>query len=127
MVATNCPRCGKVFMKSFEAICKNCSKELEAQYEDVRAYVKENPKRSIKEVSDATGVSVKRILQYVRDGKLEASAGIQSDVTCSRCNTPILTGRMCTTCILEMGAEIVSGKPKPKPEQKDVNIKMFTR
>ena len=126
MEPTNCPKCGKLFMKFRDPICASCMKEEEERFETVRVFVKENPNRTIKEVSDECNVSVKRILQYIRDGKLEASAGIQSDVTCTRCGKQILTGRMCEVCINEVGNQIGSmareAQKKPSEQKKAANV-----
>ena len=126
MVPTNCPRCGKVFMKSRDPVCIGCMKEDEENFETVRAFVKENPNRTIKEVSDECKVSVKRILQYVRDGRLEASAGIQADVTCTKCGVQITSGTMCEKCISDVGQQIGSmvrdAQKKPNEQRKPGNV-----
>ncbi|MCL1843303.1 MAG: flagellar protein [Defluviitaleaceae bacterium] len=101
MEAMNCPRCGKVFVKIIESICDACVKAEVNIFDKVRDYVKENPNKSIKEVSEECEVTVKRVLQYIRDGRLEASGGMQGDVLCSKCGKPINIGRMCEKCILE--------------------------
>jgi len=106
MEAKNCPRCGKVFVKIREPICDQCVKEEEQIFEKVREFVRENPDLSIKEVSDACDVQVKRILQYIRDGRLEASVGIQSEVACSKCGKPIKSGRMCEQCVLSVNFQV---------------------
>ena len=128
MEPTNCPRCGKVFMKLREPICPDCVKAEEQNFEEVRAYVKEYPNRSINEVSEATNVSVKRILRYVREGKLEATAGLQSDIKCSKCGIPISSGRMCKKCVAAVGAQIGEMKPETvsKETAKTDNQRMFT-
>ena len=128
MEATNCPSCGKFFMKTNSPICADCAKEVEESFDNVRAYVKDNPNSSIKAVSDACNVSVKRILQYIREGRLEASVGMQNDVTCSKCGKPISTGRICPKCLAEMGQQIASSKSveQKKGNHKD-DLRMFTR
>ncbi|MCL1878401.1 MAG: flagellar protein [Defluviitaleaceae bacterium] len=101
MDAMNCPRCRKVFVKRADPLCPVCMKEEELIYEKVREYVKDHPECMIKEVADACGVTVKRILSYLRDGRLSTSKGMHGELLCSKCNKPILTGRMCEKCILE--------------------------
>ena len=126
MAAINCPRCGRLFMKRLSPICEICEKEVEQQFEEVRAYVKENPNSPIKEVSDATNVSVKRILQYVREGKIDATPGMAKDVTCSKCGKPITKGRMCELCIKKVGSEVEANRPQTENETKNT-AGMFTR
>lgn len=106
MNAMNCPRCRRVFVKRLDPICPTCVKEEEEIYDKVRDYVKRNPDKMIKEVADACDVSIKRILAYLRDGKLETSSGMQGELTCTKCGKPILTGRMCEKCILETNFEL---------------------
>ena len=126
MEPTNCPRCGRVFMKVFESICPTCVKEEDQSFEEVRAYVKEHPNRSIKVVSEACNVSVKRILRYIREGKLEATTGMQADVTCSKCGVPIPKGRMCAKCIGEVSAQVEEMKPTETEASKADNRRMYT-
>jgi NMD protein affecting ribosome stability and mRNA decay len=101
MEALNCPRCGKVFVKITDPICKDCVKAEEEIFDKVRDYIKENPDKNIKEVAEICEVTVKRILTYIRDGRIDASGGMRGDITCSKCGKPIITGRMCEKCILE--------------------------
>jgi predicted amidophosphoribosyltransferase len=102
----NCPRCGKVFVRIREPICEACIKEEEAIFERVRDFVKENPNMTVKEVSEECDVTVKRIMGYIRDGKIDASGGMRDDVTCSKCGKPIIGGRMCEKCVLETNFQI---------------------
>ena len=113
MNATNCPRCGRVFVRSTKSICDSCVKEEEANFERVRAYVKEYPNRPIKEVSDECEVPVKRILQYVREGRIDASPGIAANITCSKCGKPVMKGNMCEKCAVNLNMQIVGMKKEP--------------
>ena len=114
MEAMNCPRCGKIFVQVFESICDSCIKAEEHIFDKVREYVKDNPNRTVKEVSDACEVSVKRVLQYIRDGRIEASSGMHGEIVCSKCAKPILIGRMCEKCILETNFEVQDMKDAAK-------------
>jgi NMD protein affecting ribosome stability and mRNA decay len=99
MNAINCPRCGRVFTKVAAPICNDCEKAEAEKFEEVRLYVKENPHSSAQEVSEKCEVSIKRILSYVRDGKLDISQGMEGLITCSKCGRPIKSGRMCERCV----------------------------
>lgn len=106
METRNCPRCGKIFAMIREPICKQCVQEEEAIFDKVREYVKENQNSTIREVADACEVSTKRILQYIRDGKLDAASGMSGEVVCSKCGKNIRTGRMCEACIKATGSQV---------------------
>ena len=126
MEPTNCPRCGRVFMRIREPICPACVKEEDQKFEDVRSFVKENPNRTIKEVSEACEVSVKAILRYIREGKLETSSGMHGEVTCSKCGVPISSGRMCKKCADEVGQQVAGMKPETEKQKSD-NRRMYTK
>ena len=106
MEAINCPRCGKVFVKISDPICPECVKEEEKIFDRVREYIRDNPNRTVKEVSDECDISVKRILGYIREGRINATSGMRDEIVCSKCRKPILTGRMCEKCILETNFEV---------------------
>jgi flagellar operon protein (TIGR03826 family) len=122
MEVVNCPRCGRVFTRISKPVCPACVKEDEDTFEKVRAYVKENPLCSMKELSDETSVSVKRITQYIRDGRLEISHGMAGEITCTQCGRPILTGRFCEQCAMEIKMTALEKKRetdvKKKPDYK---------
>ncbi|MCL2225449.1 MAG: flagellar protein [Defluviitaleaceae bacterium] len=106
MQAMNCPRCGKVFVRIRDPICEACVKEEEQIFENVREFIKENPNLSLNEVAEACEVTVKRIMTYIRDGRIDASQGMRADVTCSKCGKPIPGGRMCEKCVLETNFQL---------------------
>jgi len=118
METKNCPRCGKVFVKIREPICDPCVKEEEAIFEKVRAYVKENANSTVKDVAEACDVLPKRILQYIREGRLEAAPGMKGDITCSKCGKPILKGRMCEKCILETSFQVSGMQEETKNKKR---------
>ncbi|MCL2840146.1 MAG: flagellar protein [Defluviitaleaceae bacterium] len=125
METKNCPRCGKVFVKIREPICDPCVKEEEKIFENVRAYVRENQNKTIKEVSEACNVQPKRILQYIRDGRLEAGQGMNGEIVCSKCGKPIFIGRMCESCIVETNLQVNGMKAASQNKSKGTG--MFTR
>ena len=99
----NCPRCGKVFSKVSSPICKACEAEEERLFQRVREFLQENKNATVAQVVEATGVSVKRIHKYLKDGKIEATDGMAGILKCSSCGINILSGRMCTACSGEVG------------------------
>ncbi len=102
MEVINCPRCGRVFTKINKSVCPACVKEDEETFERVRSYVKENPLCTMTELSEETKVSVKRITQYIRDGRLEITKAMAGAITCAVCGKPIITGRFCEKCAMDI-------------------------
>ncbi len=106
MEVVNCPRCGKLFNRISDSICPNCIKAEEALFQSVKEYIREHDNCTLKEVAEATGVSHKKIMTYIRDGRLEISKGMQADVKCDLCGKPITRGRYCDTCYLEVSRDL---------------------
>lgn len=127
MYAMNCPRCGRVFTKVHAPICKDCEKAEGDKYEEVRLFLKENPHSSAQEVSDKCEVSVKRLLHWVREGKLEISEGMGDINHCTKCGRPIKTGRLCERCAKStanaIAGIVAAGTAKGDPK----SIGMYTK
>lgn len=66
----NCPRCGLLFVKNLMGLCQSCIKELEHEYEICVNYLRENKGTNIQELSDATGISIKEITRFIREGRI---------------------------------------------------------
>ncbi len=108
MEYSNCPRCGKLFVRLNKPICPECEKEEEKAFDNLRDYLDKNPDQPMAVVSDNTGVPMRRILQYIRDGRLEMTMGIadENPLKCVRCGTPILIGTYCTPCQIKYTQDV---------------------
>ena len=94
----NCKRCNRLFQYNGIKYCPKCVLELDEMFIKVRDYLYENKNANIAEVSEATGVEEKVILEFLRDGRLELREP-SLDLTCERCDKPITSGRMCKDCL----------------------------
>lgn len=119
----NCRQCGKVFVFKGKMICPACLEEEETEYELVRAYLVEHPGDGIAAVVEATGVSEARILQFFREGRLEAKKGA-GPLLCEICGTPVAEGRICPKCLsrLRNEAQGLERKAHSTPE----DARMYT-
>jgi len=106
MEIRNCPKCKAVFTYAGYEICPACMKADEAVFEDVRLYLKEHPDNSLTVVAAETGVSAKKILRYVKEGRLEISHGMHGEVVCRKCGKPIKKGRYCEKCVIDVNQEV---------------------
>jgi len=133
MAIKNCPKCGKLYSDDSGIICALCRKADVDVYEKVRSYIKDNPDRTINEVAEATEVSQKKIIRYIREGKIEISSGMLDDVRCESCGKPVTSGRYCPECSMKLSIELqgsIAGQaPKPADIKKSTqgNPKMHTR
>lgn len=103
----NCRICGKIYAYDGFDICLSCRRKEDEEFKKVKAYIYDNPNASIQEVSEGTGVSVKKILRFLREGKLELKdENINLILDCERCGAPIKTGRFCDKCKIELEREL---------------------
>ncbi len=141
-----CQKCGKFFGAENDEnlLCSECSVPdaledvrglnlEEKKYEMARNIVYDNPDISpeevIKKMREAgVDISVKEILNYVREGKM-ILRGAEDGVFCEDCGKKILSGRRCPKCTKKMEESIVAGHlddKKEKPQLKKKKNKMFT-
>ena len=114
MDIVNCPRCGKLFTRMSSPICDACEKEEEKIFQDVKKYIEDNPNSHLEEVATATGVSVKKLLKYLREGRLETTQGIGSVLKCENCGKHIKRGRYCDTCVIEINQQVADAFAQKK-------------
>jgi hypothetical protein len=83
-----------------------CEKAEEEQFQNLRTYIDKEPLAGIAEISEATGVSPKRILQYIREGRLQVTQGLLGELRCTKCGEPIDEGSFCNACTVKMAQDL---------------------
>lgn len=74
MSYTNCPICGKIFDKQgFYDVCQSCFESNQSDFDKVRDYLYSYSNKNILEVASATGVSVEKISEFIRQGRITNS------------------------------------------------------
>lgn len=111
----NCRRCGKIFSHTDKPICPECVKKEEEDFAAVKDYIKENPGKNMQEISDETGVPIKILTKFLREGRIEFSDGSASYISCESCGAPLSSGRYCNSCLSKLGKEIMGAVPAKKP------------
>lgn len=120
MEVKNCRSCGRLFNYIGGApLCEQCRKALEEKFQEVKAYLEENPHATVQQVSEDMEVSTKQIRQWIREERLSLSVAGADGIVCEQCGAPICTGRFCEKCRAEMVNTFngVINKPK-QPEIK---------
>ncbi|WDV46117.1 MerR family transcriptional regulator [Clostridiaceae bacterium M8S5] len=119
----NCKKCGRIYNFDGFKLCLSCRQEEEEVFKVVRDYIYENPTASIQKISEDTEVPVKKILGYLKEGRLEIrNADNNLLLNCERCGKPISTGRYCDRCAVEMSnvfQQAIRGSNPKKVEKKD--------
>lgn len=112
----NCPRCGRIYAKTVRNLCPDCLKEEEELYELVYRYLRDNPKSTVQQVSDNTGVPEERILAFLRQDRIMSAEWSQLTYPCERCGTAqINSGRFCENCTQEMQQSLETAARSIKP------------
>lgn len=107
----NCSRCGKIYIYDGFKLCVDCRKEDEEDFYKVKHYLEENPNSNIIKVSEDTQVDSKKIIEFLKEGRLEIRSENNLILNCERCGKPITKGRFCNKCTSDMEREFkkVSG------------------
>jgi ribosomal protein L32 len=100
---------------SNEVLCPECVKKIEDKFQEVKAYLDENPKSSMNEISENCEVTVKQIKQWVREERLTFSADSAEGIECEQCGKMIRTGRFCENCKSKISNNLMTAINKPKP------------
>lgn len=96
----NCKVCGNLFLKDYTDYCLDCYKGIEKEYELVADFLRDGDNRNatLHQVSEATEVSIKRIMEFMRDGRIYAADFPNLSYPCAHCGQEIKTQLMCPSC-----------------------------
>jgi flagellar operon protein (TIGR03826 family) len=103
-----CPRCGKIFsyLGMGMKLCQHCKDIDEEEFNKVKSFLYDNPLATVKETTLATGVKIKRIKTYIRDGRLTIPDSSPIFINCENCGTNIRFGRLCRECATSLSSEL---------------------
>ncbi|SJZ44350.1 hypothetical protein [Selenihalanaerobacter shriftii] len=124
----NCVRCGNVFVSNTDKVCPQCLEEEEEDFETVKEYIYESGQARIPKIHEETGVSVKRIKKFIREGRL-VEFNVDVTIECKRCGTQIKSGDYCKSCRDQLSDGFVGrqDKEKEKKQKKKPKSQMYTR
>ena len=94
----NCPNCGKLFLR-IRNLCDACIQKQEEDYQKAAAYLREHPGCTIQVLSEATGVSMIQIRQFILAGRILADHFPNLSYPCELCGSQINTGKICGKCM----------------------------
>ncbi|MDL2237823.1 MerR family transcriptional regulator, partial [Christensenellaceae bacterium OttesenSCG-928-K19] len=66
-----CQWCGGIYTYMGNPLCPKCVKEQEEDFQKVKKYLYENPGAGVEEVVEETEVDIKRVMHFLREGRLE--------------------------------------------------------
>lgn len=121
----NCKLCGKIFNYVVGPIlCPMCRESMEAKFQDVKDYIRENKGVGIAEVAEACEVDTGQIRQWLREDRLELSEDSAIMLNCESCGAPIRSGRFCDKCkndVTKGFRDVLQANKAAKPESKKTN------
>lgn len=128
MKIKNCKRCGKVYTYNGIDLCPDCYKKEENDFLKIRDYIETNPLATIIEVSTKTGIKLQKIMDFLKEGRLILNAENKNMVlNCERCGKPILTGRYCETCSIEIEKVLKEGLIKNEESNSANQDKLYLK
>ncbi|QAS53699.1 TIGR03826 family flagellar region protein [Halobacillus litoralis] len=127
----NCTRCNAIFIKGTAAVCPECRKKEEEDFQVVYSYMrkKQNRMATVEDIEADTGVAEKQIREFVKQKRLHPAQFPNMAYGCEKCGSSIREGRLCEGC----KGEIASGLQKQeqndsmKQRQKDAELKKANR
>lgn len=94
----NCKGCGRLFNIIHRDICPVCVKDEEEKFYQIRNYLKENKGATTYQVHEATGIAMKLIIKFVREGRLSTLNSPNLTFPCESCGDEIKEGKYCKPC-----------------------------
>ncbi|WP_308640163.1 flagellar protein [Paenibacillus silvisoli] len=102
----NCPRCGKLYAKNFREVCPNCIKAIDNEYSLCSDYLRKNKGATITELSDETGVAIKQITKFIREGRISLIGAPNLMYPCEMCGVLIRDNTKCEGCRAKLLKEV---------------------
>jgi flagellar operon protein (TIGR03826 family) len=118
----NCPRCGRLFANNFRDICPSCIKEIEEEYEKCLKFLREEKLATIQDVSEGTGVSIRQITKFIKEGRISVANNPNMMYPCEVCGVLIRDGNMCDSCRTRLTRDLAAAAKDDstkKPGQDD--------
>lgn len=107
MELRNCPECGSVFTYVRTNLCPACQKTDDEDFRKVRTFIIRNAGASIIKISEETDVSEKKIMRYIREGRIKIGSSSGSMIIeCEVCGKKISSGRLCEACSEKLSSGI---------------------
>lgn len=114
MSLSNCPECGKLFVRTRIDMCPDCVKRVEGDISLALEYLRNHPKSTIYEVSEATGLSVKKITKFILKKRISLETYPNMDYPCDQCGTLIRANRVCNDCYNNITSLVKTFKNKDR-------------
>lgn len=119
MEVRNCPECGRLFNYIRTNLCPVCVKQAEEEFQKVRIHLRDNPNLSILDLAEETEVDEEKIIQWIREGRLESKGLKEAPLKCASCGAGIYSGTHCETCAKDLAGEFSRASEELKSSFKE--------
>lgn len=127
----NCRNCGRLFLNGSRNYCTECYEQIESQFKIVVDFLRndQNWNTTLDKLAASTGVPMKRIQEFLRDGRIFAEDYPQLTYPCSKCGKPIKKQVVCDQCFEQLSSEINNaiGKHQGKHQSTEDNEERYWR
>ena len=103
---SHCPDCGRVYQINIRNLCADCASAMDRKLNAIESYMSRRRHADVRELSSETGIAVKEIQGFIRNGKISASYYVNLYDACDRCGGPTKSGTMCVSCKNNLRSEI---------------------
>lgn len=115
MEVRNCRNCGRLFnYLGGMNICPACREIVEEKFQQVKEYIRTNPRANIQEIADDNDVTTSQIRQWIREERLQFADDSPVGIECEGCGATIKTGKYCDSCKTNMANILKNSINKPK-------------
>ncbi len=126
----NCTRCKNIYQYDGFKICHNCRRDDELDFQKVKEYLEEFPGANISNVVENTEVKTRKVIEFLKEGRLEIEGGGDIVLECETCGVGIKTGRYCDKCVDGLQRELgqamkdgsKSGEDKKTPAKEQFRV-----
>ena len=124
MALGNCKSCGRLFNIIHRDICPVCVKDEEEKFYTIRNFLKGNRGATTYEVQEATGIELKLIIKFIREGRLSTMNSPNMTFPCESCGVGITEGRFCKPCKdrLQKGLETTKEELRSSAQENNNHI-----
>ncbi|GBK65070.1 flagellar protein [Paenibacillus macerans] len=110
-----------MFANNFRDICPSCIKEIEEEYEKCLDYLREEKLATIQEVHEATGVSIRQITKFIKEGRISVANNPNMMYPCEVCGVLIRQGNMCDSCRTRLTRDLTAATRDDAPKTAGLN------
>jgi methionyl-tRNA synthetase len=80
---------------------------------EVKQFIEDNKQAQMNDISEACGVSVRQLEQWVREERLRFSEDSPIGIACEMCGATIKSGRFCESCKSSLANQFDNAYEKP--------------